>query len=322
MITEQPVEHGREQLTLIDPAVLDCGGMPPSRPRRESKSWRKFKRKALSRRFAGFSSLSGSMATTFGWSATQSLTGIAYNPTTNASTINKRQPFGTTQGSNTQSGGCDECFSFQQGVTAGGTVTLSLLAMTDLLQRANAVIARVKGYQFRVLSATDDSTISPAPTATSVGLVTNIGVATPSPLDFQNGGSGLTVDITVSAGAVTAVAIGAAGSGYPASTVFLASPVQTGGSGCAFAVITNSSGVPTSVVFITGAGGTGYTTATGLPTVVDGQYTILTGGAHAYFDPSATGFALVSSTQKQVKLINTDPANAITFEIDIYAAST
>jgi hypothetical protein len=115
---------------------------------------------------AGFTSLSGGMTTTFTWNAQVALTGSAYNPSTNSSSIIKRQAFGTAIGTNTQSGGCDECFSFQQAIAGGGSATLSFLAMTDLLQRANSTIARIKGYQFRVLSGSDDSTISPTPTAT------------------------------------------------------------------------------------------------------------------------------------------------------------
>ncbi len=72
-------------------------------------------------------------------------------------------------------------------------------------------------------------------------------------------GSGGTVTLTVVAGAVTAVAVAAAGTAYPASTTFMAAPVQSGGSGCLFAVTTNGSGVPTGVTFISGQGGTGYT---------------------------------------------------------------
>lgn len=75
-------------------------------------------------------------------------------------------------------------------------------------------------------------------------------------------GSGGTVALTQVAGAVTAVAIGTAGTGYPISTTFMAAPVQSGGAGCRFAVTTNGSGVPTAVTFIAGAGGTGYTSAT------------------------------------------------------------
>lgn len=313
-----PVEHSRGELLLTDPSVVDAQALPP---RRESRSMRKFRRKAaIHRRFAGFSTLTGSMSASFSWNASVALTGSAYNPTNNTSSIIKRQAFGTSA-SNTASGGCDECFSFQQGVSAASSATISLVAMTDLLQRASSTIARIKGIMIRVLSAEDDSTISPAPTATSVGVITNIGPAVPNPFIWQNGGSGLTLALTTTPGAVTAVAIGAAGTGYPPSSAFLVSPVQAGGSGCVVAVITNSSGVPTSVEFIAGAGGAGYTDAT-VPTVVVGQTKVYTGGQVSYFDPSAAGFALVSATSTALLLLNTDATKAITFEVDIFGAST
>ncbi len=311
-------ENDRSKVMLTDPAVLDCGAMPRLK---ESKSWRKFKRKALYKgRMAGFSSLTASIGSKFSWLAQQNLTGSNYNPTTNQGAILKNLAIGTAAANNA-SGGGDEAFSFQQGITSGGSATLDFLAMTDLLQRANSAIARIKGYQFRLLSATDDPTISPAPTATSTGTVTNIGVAVPSPLDFQNAGSGLTLALTVGGGAVTAVAIGAAGTGYPPSSAFLVTPIQAGGSGCVVAVITNGSGVPTSVVFITGAGGAGYSAAT-VPSTCVGQYTIYTGGFHVYADPSAAGFVLVDATHKAVKLINNDAGHAVTFEIDVLGGST
>lgn len=312
-----PVDHSRGQLMMVDPAILDAGGTPP----RFSKSWRKFQHRAMvARRFAGLSMLSGSMSTSFNWNAQMNLTGAAYNPSINSGTINSRQLFGTAVGTNTQSGGVDECFSFQQGVAAGASATINLLAMTDMLQRASSVIARIKGYQVRVLSATDDSTISPSPNASSIGVVTNIGPATPSPLHFGNNGSGLTLAVTITAGVIDNATIDAAGSGYPKSSAFLVSPVQTGGGGAVIGVLTDSSGVPTSVVLVFGGVGT-YTAAT-LPTIVVGQFPILTGGSEMYFDTSAVGFALVSATQNQIKLINTDQSNAVTFEIDIFAAST
>jgi hypothetical protein len=275
--------------------------------------------KAIPAHFAGFTSLGGSLTGGFNWLAQNALTGASYTPTQNTSGIAKRLSVGTSVANNV-SGGADEAFSFQQGLTSGSSATLNLQGMTDLLQRSATSIVRMKGYMFRLLSAADDATISPAPTSTSTVLITNIGVALPAPLDFQNGGSGLTGSLTA-AGPVTAVAIGAAGSGYPASTVFLVVPQQAGGSGCAFAAITNSSGVPTSVVFITGAGGSGYATAT-VPTTPAGQYLLATGGFHMYGDPVAAGFCALSGTAQAVKLVNMDASHAVTVEVNVFGGTT
>jgi hypothetical protein len=84
-------------------------------------------------------------------------------------------------------------------------------------------------------------------------------------------GVGLTLNLTATAGVVNAVTIGAAGSGYPASTTFTVVPQQSGGTGCTVSVTTSSAGVPTSVTLLTG--GTGYaTTATAVATVQLGAY--------------------------------------------------
>lgn len=269
---------------------------------------------------AGLSTLTSSMVTNFIAAPSNNLTGSVYNPVGTSVNISKRFSYGTSI-ANGMSGGADEVFSFQQGISAGASATLDLNAMTNLVQQTSVAIVRIVGYQFRLLSAADDATISPAPTAASTVTVTNIGPPTPAALDFVSAGSGLTVTLTVSSGAVTAVAIGAAGSGYPPSTAFLASPVQAGGSGCVFAVVTNASGVPTSVVFIAGAGGAGYTGAT-VPSVGVGQYTLETGGVHCYFDPVGAGFCAISSTQRKVMFYNNDASHAVTLEIDVIGATS
>lgn len=275
--------------------------------------------KSVPTHYAGLSSLAVTVSSGFNWQAGLNMTGSAYNPVSNPGNITKSYSIGTAA-ANGAVGGADEVFSFQQGITAGSSATLDLTAMTNLVLQASVAIVRVKSFQIRLLSATDDPTITPAPTSTSVGVVTNIGPATPAVMDFSNGGSGLTLTLTVGATIVTAVAIGAAGAGYPPSTCFLVSPTQTGGSGCVVAVVTNGSGVPTSVVFITGAGGTGYTAAT-VPSVVVGQFPLTTGNAHMSIDVTAAGFA-VDATHKNLKFYNLDAAKAITFEVDVVAGTT
>lgn len=277
--------------------------------------------RALGRHQAGISSVTGtSIGTVFKWAVGQTVTGGYMQQVTGGGNIAKTYAMGTAAANNVTGGG-DEVVAFQQAIAAGASFTLDLTSVTNVLLVAAVNLARVKGAQIRVLSTTDDATITPAPTATSTVTVTNIGPAVPSGFDFGNGGSGLTVALTVSGGAVTAVAIGAAGSGYPASSAFLASPQQAGGSGCVFGVVTNASGVPTSVVFIAGAGGAGYSAAT-VPTVPVGQYNILTGGAHVYFDPLAAGFTLPTATNKNLKFINMDGTNGVTCEIDLLGAQS
>jgi hypothetical protein len=268
------------------------------------------------------------MSTGFQWTIQNTAqVGVNYNPTTNSSNVTKRLPFGTSAG-NTQTGGGDQAFSFYTGITAGDSVTVNLDAMENLLQQTGIALARAKLIQIHLLSAADDPTISPAPTATSTVTVTNMGPTEPSPWTFQTGSpnqqtgtSGATVTLTVGSTIVTGVAVGAGGTGYPPSSVLLMSPVQAGGSGCAFAAVTNGSGVITSMVFVAGGGGTGYTAAT-VPTVVVGYQTILTGGVMLYGDPAPAGFLPITATQKNLTFINNDPANAITFELDLAGCTT
>lgn len=266
------------------------------------------------------SSLSGKMSTTFQATPQNNSANPLVSAIGTQATILKNST-ATTNAGNTTATGADEAFSFQIAIGAGASATLSLAAMTNMLAQASVTLARLKsGWQVRLLSAEDDSTISPAPNASSTVTVTNIGPEVPGNLNFGNGGSGLTVALTVPAGAVTAVAIGAAGTLYPKSSAFLASPVQAGGSGCVFGVITNASGVPTSVVFITGAGGAGYSAAT-VPTIVVGQFNLTTGCAMCNIDVTATGIT-VTSTKKNITFHNNDASNAVTLEFDAFGGSS
>lgn len=279
---------------------------------------RRVKRRLLSERFSGISTVTASMKASFLWQCGNSLTGSAYQQTTNNGGIAASYPFGTAA-ANSAVAGADEVFTFQQAISGAGSATVDLTAMTNILQQATVNIVRIKGYMIRLLSAANDGTIT-VPPATAIA-VTNIGPATPSPLDFGNGGTGATVTMSVGSTIVTGVAVGVGGTGFPPSAGFLMSPVQTGGSGCVFLATTNSSGVITAVVFIAGSGGTGYSAAT-VPMIPVGQYAINSGGYHQYCDPLAAGFLAVSATQKMFTIYNLDPTHTATVEIDVIGATT
>lgn len=269
--------------------------------------------------YSGLSTLSGNLSTSFRvGNAANNLTGSVYNPVSNSVTISKSYSLGTSK-TNVQSGGADQVFSFQTTVSGGATATLNLTNMTNLLLQSSVAIARIKGIQLRLLSTADDSTIQTTGGSTSSAVaVANNTVTTPAAI-FPNGGSGLTLTLTVSTGAVSGVAIGAAGSGYPASTTFLVAPQQTGGSGATVWVTTNGSGVPTTVGVA--SGGTGYTAAT-VPTAVTGHVLLNSSSAYMYFDPSANGYATgLSSTNQNISIFNLDPTNVATVEVDVFAGS-
>jgi hypothetical protein len=267
----------------------------------------------------GLDSVTASMFTEVRWAVAKNQTGSNYNPIQSSSDIRKTYNFGTTAANNATGGG-DEVFSFQQGIVAAGSATIDLSAMTNQIGQTGVSIARIKALQIRLLAGADDPTLSPTPTATSTITLTNIGPATPSPLDFGNGGSGLAVNTTVSAGVLNTVAVNNAGTNYPKSTFFPVLPNQAGGSGGILSAGTNNTGGVNAVAIT--AGGAGYTNATALGTTVAGSYNVYTGGVHVYFDPSAVGFVLVDATHKNITVLNMDAANAVTFELDIFAATS
>lgn len=272
--------------------------------------------------FTGMSTVTSSIGATFSWQTGNNLTGSAYQQVQNAGTIQKTVTMGTSS-ANSAAGGGDEVFSFQQTISAGSSVTVDLTAMTNLLQQASVSIARVKGMMIRNLSTTDDSTIN-SPGSRKI-FVFNYGAANPSPLWFQSGGTGLSLNLAVNAGNVinavslnTNAAIGG-GSGYPINTNFMVTPAHNTGSGALIMATTNATGVVTSVTLLTG--GSSYTicSVTGVPA---GSCLINGGGFQACSDVVAAGFLLVSSSQKNFSVANVDQTNVATMELDFLAATS
>ncbi|MDE2100665.1 MAG: hypothetical protein KGL39_25700 [Patescibacteria group bacterium] len=271
---------------------------------------------AMPGHFTGMSSLSVTLQTRFGVSGSNLPGSSLYGDISNVNTLSKQYTLGTAAG-NTSINGCDEAVSFQQGIVAGGSATVNLNSQSNIVGQTIAP-ARIKSIQLRLLNAADDPTISPAPTATSTITVTNNGPATPAPVYFGSKGSGLTITITVSTGALNTVAIGAAGSGYLPSSTFIVTVNQAGGSGGVVYVTTNSSGVPTAVAIA--AAGSGYSAAT-LPTTELGSMSLNTGDARMIMDTSATGL-VVSATSCNFKIFNNDATHAVTFELDVPCGSS
>jgi hypothetical protein len=265
---------------------------------------------------AGLGAFTGALGSSVNWYAAVSQTGGEYTPISNSNTIGKKYSL-TNATANNLTGGCDEVFSFQQAIAAGGSAIFDLFNLTNVLLQAGVAIVRIKGYQLRLLSVADDSTISTPPA--SAVTVTNQNVSVPNQLDFNIGGSGLTLQLTTSGGVVSTVVIGTAGSGYLPSATFVVTPSQTGSQGCVVAVQTNSSGVPTTITLL--AGGSGYTNGA-VPATVLGQYVINNGGVHLYFDPLPTGFAAVSSVARNLRVTNNDAVNTATVELTVFGCTT
>lgn len=277
-------------------------------------------RRLPDRRSSGFTTNQTTWQQNVNWTSTLKQTGGPYPALGSAATIAAGYGVGTGA-ANAQVGGGDLFFSFQQAITAGSSVTVNLASMTDIMQRASIVPVRLKQMRVRLLSAANDSTISPAPTATSTLTVTNIGVTSPSPFTFNNTGVGGTVTLTTSTGAVTGVAVGAGGTLYPASSFFLATPQQAGGSGNVFLCTVSAGGVITATTFISGTGGSGYTNAT-VPLIPAGQQLLTTGASQMYGDNSAAGWLLPVAASKNVSLVNGDQNNAITVELSFAGGSS
>jgi hypothetical protein len=268
----------------------------------------------------GATSVNATVTATIGWQVQLAQPGGLLQPTVEATTLQTQYVFGT-QKANTTTLGADEVFSFQVSIASGGQATVDLYSMGDLLGQIGVVVARLKSFLFRLLSATNNPNIVPAPDPGTTVAITNNLASMPAQLDFGNGGTGLTLVLTVGAGAVTGVAIGVAGSGYSPSSTFLVAPCQQYGSGCVVAITTNASGVPTTATLL--AGGKAYSGAT-VPSVVIGQFLLQMGGVHMCLDadPQGTGYCPITPVSRQILIVNNDPLNAATVEIDLVAATT
>lgn len=267
---------------------------------------------------AGIGTVRATVTTIFSWLAANTPgAGVVYNPISNPLTVQKQYQLGT-QVTNTLAGGADEVYSFQQTIAGGGSATFDLFSLTNAIGQL-APMVRLKALQIRLLSAADDPTIVPAPTATSQIVVTNQGVTAPVSLDFGVVGSGLVLNLTTALGVVTAVTISTAGSGYPPNFTFLTSVAYSPGAGLVVAVTTNASGVPTTATLL--SGGTGYAPGT-VPAVPLGAYGLYTGGAHMHFDLNPLGFSAVSASSRNMVIVNTDSLNPVTPELDFIGASS
>lgn len=112
--------------------------------------------------------LNGSIKCETTWSAQIPKTGTDYGPLLNGSTLAKTLNFGTSV-ANGVSGGSDELVSYIVSIAAGGNTTLDLRSITDVMNQTGTVLARIKGWMFRLLSTDDDSTIGTACSSVTIG---------------------------------------------------------------------------------------------------------------------------------------------------------
>lgn len=261
--------------------------------------------------------LTGSFGAVVTWNARDNLTGDDYNPITNVGQIGKTLAYSSATAV-AALGGANQFISYLISITGGSSTTVDLQALTNILNQTGVSLARIKGFMIRLLAVADDATNGTAATSITFG---NTGVAVTNLHDLNGGGvgSGLTIDITHSGGALNTAAINAAGSGYPKSSVFLAALIQSSASQGIVVVTTNGSGVPTAVTIA--AGGTGYSNASAIPSQVITHRHIYTGGVDLVFDRSAAG-ETVTSTKKNLVIQNNDASVTAKVQLTIFGADS
>ncbi len=107
------------------------------------------------------------------WNAQNLPTG-SISPITNGSQNNLQQAYGT-DAANAAVGGADEYFNFLINLTSSGSSTLDLTTMTNVLGQASVSIARIKAYQFQLLSVAQDATNGTACTSIAIGNAATLG---------------------------------------------------------------------------------------------------------------------------------------------------
>lgn len=114
------------------------------------------------------STLTGSITHSVQATLGKTQTGTDYSPLAASFSLSKKISFaGTT--ANNAAGGADDCISYIVSIAASGTSTIDLQALNSLLQLSAGAIVRIKGWQIRLLDATDDATNGTACTDITVG---------------------------------------------------------------------------------------------------------------------------------------------------------
>ena len=99
---------------------------------------------------AGITTLNGSISDSLRWSASNDILG--QQPLTQGDNVATTYNFGTGFAT-TASGGADELASFLQVIAPGGSATINLQSITNILQQVGIALARLKGYKIRLLAA-------------------------------------------------------------------------------------------------------------------------------------------------------------------------
>ena len=113
-------------------------------------------------------SLASTFTVTLGFTAQKNQAGANLQPNQNASSIRKVSSVGTAAANNAAGGG-NELASFLTTIAGGGSATIDLTSLTDILLATGTNLARVKGIMMQLLSAADDATNGTAAAYVTVG---------------------------------------------------------------------------------------------------------------------------------------------------------
>jgi hypothetical protein len=102
------------------------------------------------------------------WNATKNgpNSGINFPPTSNANSLNQKVSFVT--GGNVP-GGINEVATNILIITAGGSATINLQALTDVINQSAVVLVRLKGFAFQLLGTAEDSVNGTACSGVTIG---------------------------------------------------------------------------------------------------------------------------------------------------------
>lgn len=104
----------------------------------------------------GISSLQGAISDSIRWSASNNI--AAQQPMTQGDNVGSSYNFGTDN-PNASVGGADEIVSFLQAIAPGGSVTINLRSIVNILQQSGVALARLKGYKIRLLAASGQGSV-------------------------------------------------------------------------------------------------------------------------------------------------------------------
>lgn len=98
----------------------------------------------------GISSIIGNIGDSLNWQVSNLITG--HQPYQQGDNVSTSYQFGTDNENNAV-GGADEVVSFLQAIAPGGSVTIDLKSVTNILQQSGVALARLKGYKIRLLTS-------------------------------------------------------------------------------------------------------------------------------------------------------------------------